>query len=49
MEINPNIFGNDCYFLYNGHKININEDKDIITFGLGNGSTIIVIDSKYLV
>ena len=28
--INPNILGKDIYFLYNGHKININEDKDLI-------------------
>jgi len=46
MEINQNLLGKDIYFLYNGYKLNINEDKDLPSFGLKDGDKIIVVDSK---
>ena len=48
--ISPNILGNKIYFLYNGHKLNINEEKDLISFGfdLGTNYKIIVVDKDDL-
>ena len=43
--INPNILGKVIYFLYNGCKININKDKDLISYGLRSGSDIIIVDA----
>ena len=46
MEINPNILGKQIYFLYNGYKIKINEEQDLISFGLSDLSKLIVVDTK---
>ena len=46
VEIDQNLLGRDIYFLFNGYKININEDKDLTSFGLKDGDKIIVVDSK---
>ena len=46
MEINPDLFRKEIYFLFNSYKININEDKDLTSFGLKDGDKIIVMDSK---
>ena len=46
LEINPNILGKQIYFLYNGYKTKINEEKDLISFGLRDLSKFIVVDSK---
>ena len=49
MKINPNLLGKEILFLFNGYKININEDKDLISFGLNGVSHIIVCDSKNII
>ena len=47
--INPNILGKDIYFIFNGLKININEDKDLTSFGFRNWSSIITVDLKNII
>ena len=49
MEINPNLLGKEINFLFNGYKININEDKDLISFGFSGGSHIVVLDAKNII
>ena len=44
MGISPNNLGKYFYFLFNGSKIRINEENDLISYGLFNGCQIIVID-----
>ena len=33
MKISPNLLGKHITFLFNGYVININEEKDLISFG----------------
>ena len=49
MKVNPKILGKEIFFLFNNHKININEDKDIISFGLENGNKIVVLQSQIII
>jgi hypothetical protein len=44
MRISPDLFGKEIFFLFNGFKIRINEEKDLISNGLDNGCTIIIFD-----
>ena len=48
IKIKENLLGNKVFFLFNGCKINIKEEKNIIDFGLEEGSTIIVLVSAEL-
>ena len=43
MGINPDFLGKNIV-LFNGFKIRINEEKDLISNGLDNGCTIIILD-----
>ena len=45
--ISPNLLGK-IFFLYNGYKININEEKDLISFGFDFEKIfrIVVVDSN---
>ena len=49
MGINPNLLGKKIYFLFNGCKININEDKDLISFGFRDWTTIIVNETNRMI
>jgi len=40
MKMNPDKF----YFLNNGLRLNINEEKDLISFDLDKSNTIVVLD-----
>ena len=42
MGIKQDLLGKIFYFLYNGQRININEEKDLISFGLVDKAKIIV-------
>ena len=46
MEINPLSLGKEIFFIFNGHKVNINEQKDLISFGLKENFKISVFDSR---
>ena len=46
IEINPNLLGKQIFFLNNGYKTKINEEKDLISYGLCDLSKFIVVDSK---
>ena len=42
MGVNQNLLGKTISFLFNGKQININEEKDLISFGLVDQAKIIV-------
>ena len=46
MQISPNFLGKEFFFLFNNHRININEEKDLISFGLEDGIKIKVFKSQ---
>ena len=46
MEISPDLLGKKINFILNGKKININEEKDLISFGLERGIRIIVDENQ---
>jgi len=48
VKLSPNILEEKLGFMFEGHRININEEKDLISFGLNNLSKIIVIDNYNL-
>ena len=52
MKINPDLLGRKWLFIYNTHIINVNEEKDLISFGLDNyysNYKIIVVDSDNMI
>ena len=49
MKVDIKYLGEKIFFLFNGCKINKNEEKTIIQFDLHNRSTITVIDSSNLI
>ena len=49
MKIDTNYLREKLTFIFNGMKINLNEEKNIKEFHLGNGSTIIVVDSSNII
>jgi hypothetical protein len=49
MQINPNFLGKEFFFLFNNHRININEEKDLISFGLEDGIKIKVFKSQNII
>ena len=49
MGISPDLLGKDIFFLFNGTKIRINEEKDLISYGLDGYYTIIVLYKNNLI
>ena len=49
MEISPDLLGKNIFFLFNGYRIRINEEKDLISYGLESGCTIIILDTKNII
>ena len=45
MGISPDLLGKNIFFLFNGHRIRINEEKDLISYGFVDCSKIIVLDT----
>jgi hypothetical protein len=48
LGLGPNVIGSSLFFLYNGKKINYNEEKTIHEYGLENAH-IIVLDPKEVI
>ena len=44
MGLNPELLGKEIFFLFNGVKIRINEEKDLISYGLEDTCSIFVLD-----
>ena len=49
MELEENMIDNGIYFLYNGIKLNTKSKETLNSLGLVNGSSILVIDPKYII
>ena len=51
MKISPNLLGKHITFLFNGYVININEEKDLISFGFefDRNHKIVVIDNNNVI
>ena len=49
MGISPNILGKQVFFLFNDNKIKINEEKDLISYGLDNCNKILVLDTQIVI
>ena len=47
--LGPNVIGDSLFFLFNGNKINLNEEKTIQEYGLTTGSIILVLDVKEVI
>ena len=48
MGQDPRVLGKYIYFLFNGLKMDINEPKSIIQYGLNSSSVIMVVDTSNL-
>ena len=48
MGQDPRVLGKYIYFLYNGLKININEPKTVVQYGLNASNVIMVVDTSNL-
>ena len=46
LGLRETILGKDIIFLYNACKINVNDEENIIQYGLSDDSKITVIDQK---
>ena len=49
LGLGPNVMNDSLFFLYNGSKIDLNEQKTIFEFGLDTGKTIMVLDIKEVI
>ena len=47
--LGPGVMGSSIFFLFNGGKLDINENRDVTQMGMTSGSTVIVLDIKGII
>ena len=49
LGLGPGVMKNSIFFLFNGSKLDINENRTVIEMGMTSGSTVIVLDIKGII
>ena len=49
LGLGPGVMGESLFFLFNGQKLNLNEEKTVYEIGLHNGGHIVVLDKKEVI
>ena len=44
--LGPGVMGSSIFFLFNGGKLDINENRDVTQMGMTSGSTVVVLDIR---
>ena len=49
LGLGPGVMGDSLFFLFNGQKIDLNEERTVFDIGLQNGGHIVVLDVKEVI
>ena len=49
LGLGPGVMGDSLFFLFNGQKIDLNEERTVFDIGLHNGGHIVVLDVKEVI
>ena len=49
LGLGPGVMGESLFFLFNGQKLNLKEEKTVFEMGLHNGGHIVVLDKKEVI